>query len=50
MRHRHLLALVLLALVVATVMAMGPVRVWDALTLRTVGLPLPPPPACRIPA
>ena len=36
MRRRHLLALVILALVVATVLAMGPGRVWDALTLRTV--------------
>ena len=36
MRRRHLLALVILALVVATVLAMGPVRVWDALTLRKV--------------
>ena len=36
MKRRHLLALVILALVVATVMAMGPVRVWDAMTLRTV--------------
>ena len=36
MRRRHLLALVILALVVATVLAFGPVRVWDALTLRTV--------------
>ena len=31
-----LLALAILALVVATVLAMGPVRVWDMLTLRMV--------------
>ncbi len=36
MKRRHLLALVILALVVAAVLAVGPVRVWDALTLRTV--------------
>ncbi len=36
MRRRHVLALVILALVVATVTAAGPVRVWDALTRRTV--------------
>ena len=37
MRRRHLLALVILALVVATVVAAGgPMGVWDAVTLRTV--------------
>ncbi len=36
MRRRHPLAVVILALVVATLLAFGPVRVWDALTLRTV--------------
>ena len=36
MRRRHVLALVILALVVATVLATGPVRVWDWLTLRKV--------------
>ena len=36
MRRRHLLALVILALVVATVLAFGPVRVWDWITIMTV--------------
>ena len=36
MRRRHLLALIILAFVVATVLAMGPVRVWDWMTLWTV--------------
>ena len=36
MKRRHLLALVILALVGATVLAMAPVRGWAALTVRTV--------------
>ena len=36
MSRRPLLALVILALVVATVLAMGPVRVWDWMTTKTV--------------
>ena len=36
MKRRHLLALVIVALVVATVLAVVPVRVWDALTLVAV--------------
>ena len=36
MTRGRTIALVILALVVATVVAMGPVRVWDALTLREV--------------
>ncbi len=39
MTRGRTIALVILALVVATVMAMGPVRVWDALTLRTMERP-----------
>ena len=36
MIRRRIIAGVILALVVATVVAMGPVQVWDALTLTTV--------------
>ena len=41
MRRRHLLALVILALVVATVLAMGPVRVFDAVMTKQVTVDWP---------
>ena len=36
MKRRHVIALIILALVVATVLAMGPERVWDPMTTKTV--------------
>ena len=47
MTRGRTIALVILALVVATVLALEPVRVWDALTLRTVEERLPNGNRCR---